>query len=352
MITDIRLQNFRSYKDEAFEIGPGVNIIVGPNASGKTNLLEAIMVVSLGYSYRAKDNELVRFNAPWARLDAHLKDGIRTVKLQAADNRVKKSFLVSNQEFQRLTFHRTLPLVLFEPGDLYIINGNPERRRDYVDRLLSQTVESYATLLRQYKRTLSQRNALLKKGLSVAKKQIFAWDVRLSELGGQIAEHRYSLVEAFNKKATPLYRQLSGGKEKIELVYMSSLPPNNYGSQLLHKLQGSLEQDCERGFTTYGPHRDDVGVFIRGHLAQESASRGETRTLLLVLKILELERLEQARGKRPLILLDDVFSELDGARRRALTSFLQNYQAFITTTDADVVIQHFMNKATIIPTSK
>src|SRR5882762_4874291 len=125
MITDIRLQNFRSYKDAAFELGAGVNIIVGPNASGKTNLLEAIQIICLGSSYRAKDRELAQFNKPWARLDAHTKDGQRVVKLENNSAVFKKSFIIDNQDFIRLPFAKMLPVVLFEPEHLQLLRGRP-----------------------------------------------------------------------------------------------------------------------------------------------------------------------------------------------------------------------------------
>jgi len=173
--------------------------------------------------------------------------------------------------------------------------------------------------------------------------------VRLSGLGEQIAQARIGLIGDMNKKVESLYRKLSKTKSSIRLNYRTSFSGDSYASGLLHKLEVHQAEDFERGFTAYGPHREDLEVFLDNHLAQEIASRGEARTLLLVLKILEAEIIEQAREVRPILLLDDVFSELDGARRQALTKFLQPYQTFITTTDADVVLQHFTESANIIP---
>jgi DNA replication and repair protein RecF len=353
MIADIRLQYFRSYKDATFEFGSGVNIIVGPNASGKTNLLEAVMVVCQGSSYKAKDSEVIMHNKPWARIDARADESARSVKMQLVPSgSVRKTFVIGGQELARLNLSKAIPAVLFEPEHLQLLSGSPELRRDYLDDLLGRTVAGYDKLRRDYRRTLSQRNALLKRGSGAARNQIFAWNIRLSELGGQIASQRAQLVDGLNAQAQAVYKKLSGSKAQVTLSYVSAIAIENYSSKLLRKLELNQQLDLARGFTGHGPHRDDLKVELAGHDAQSSASRGEVRTLILMLKILELKLLEQQSGKRPILLLDDVFSELDGKRRQALTRFLKDYQTFITTTDADVVVQHFIDKATIIPTSK
>src|SRR3989344_4461324 len=186
MINSLRLQNFRSYKDESLEFEKGVNIIVGPNASGKTNLLEAILVACTGDSYRAKDVELVRFGQKWARLDAQYDEQPRSIKIKLNPDKLvsSKTFEISSKPYKRPPFEKTIPVVLFEPEHLQLLNGQPELRREFLDSLLEKTLAGYSQLRRQYQRTLRQRNALLKHGLATANKQIFAWDIRLSELGG------------------------------------------------------------------------------------------------------------------------------------------------------------------------
>jgi DNA replication and repair protein RecF len=352
-ITDIRLQNFRSYEDDFFELSSGVNIIVGPNASGKTNLLEAVLVLARGGSYRAKDAELVRFDAEWARLDAHDDAGKeRTVKIQRQPaGTYKKSFEIEEKVYLRLSQQKMLPLVLFEPNHLLMLSGSPELRRSYLDDLLEQTVPGFGTTRRQYRRVLAQRNALLKQGLQVAQPQMFVWNVRLSELAGQIVRERLGLLERINNVASSVYGGISDNAEsEVRLEYATSLPQDHYESALLKKYEHSLERDSLLGFTTAGPHRDDLEVYLNGHPSQESASRGESRTIILTLKVIELQLIESSREQSPILLLDDVFSELDGRRRHALTNFLQSYQTFITTTDADVVVKHFMDACNIIPT--
>lgn len=350
MISDIRLQRFRSYRDESFEFDNGVNIIVGANASGKTNLLEALLVVSRGSSFRAKDQELVAFGASWARLDAHGADQSRTVKLmrQEEDN-FRKEYEINEHKLIRLPLAKQLPVVLFEPNHLRLLHGSPELRREYIDNLLSQLTVGYDKLLRDYKRALAQRNALLKQGTR-AESQLFAWNIRLSEMGGKIANYRLDLLMRINKKLNKIYQNLAGSRSAtVHLSYESICQTDDYASNLLKQLEARQNIDIERGFTTVGPHRDDFIVTFNKRLASEVASRGETRTTLLALKILELDLLEETRTQKPILLLDDVFSELDGARRQALTEAIKGYQTFITTTDADVVVQHFMDRCHIIP---
>ena len=350
MIVDLRLQKFRSYKDESFEFDDRVNIVVGPNASGKTNLLEAIMVICRGGSFRAKDNELIAFRAPWARLDAHINEQTRTIKILRQNNdTTTKEYEINNHKLKRLLLAKQLPVVLFEPNHLQLLHGSPELRRDYLDNLLEQTLAGYGRLLRDYKRTLVQRNALLKRDAQ-APSQLFAWNIRLSELGGQVANHRINLVKRINKKLNKIYQSLAGSRKiKVLLTYDSAIKSDNYASSLLQQLEARQGIDLERGFTSVGPHRDDLLVKFNQRLAAEIASRGETRSTLLSLKVIELELVEESRGQKPLLLLDDVFSELDGARRRALTEIIKDHQTFITTTDADVVVQHFMDRCHIIP---
>lgn len=348
MVTDLRLQNFRSYKDAAFELGPGVNIVVGPNASGKTNLLEAVLVLARGSSYRAKDTELVAFGTDWARLDADLPDGQRTVKLQLSGDKVAKTFEIDGQSLSRLSPARSLPVVLFEPNHLLLLNSSPDLRRTFLDDLLEQTLPSFGATRRHYKRVLAQRNALLKKNPRGLTEQLFVWNVRLGELGGQIVRERSKLVGGFQERANELYGRLAGKDYDVTLAYRAQFAPEHYETSLVHKLEASVDLDVARGFTAYGPHRDDLEVLIDGHPVQEAASRGEIRTMVLALKIMELQILEAVHGARPLLLLDDVFSELDGKRRHQLTEFLKDHQTFITTTDADMVISHF-TASNIIP---
>lgn len=349
MITDLRLQNFRSYSDASFEINPGVTIVVGPNASGKTNLLEAVLMLARGSSYRVKDAELISFDQPWARLDAHMSDGgTRTLKI-LTEPTIHKEYEINEKPYKRLSLAASIPVVLFEPNHLRLLSGGPEGRRTYLDDLLEQTLPGYGSVLRQYKRALAQRNRLLKQSSQVAHTTLFPWNVRLSQLGGQIVRARTDLVNEIQAVAPQLYNELSQANTKVRFNYDGLWPVEVYESYFLKKLEADATLDMIRGFTAAGPHREDLLVSYDGHPAVQTASRGEIRTAVLALKVVELQLLESARESTPLLLLDDVFSELDGKRRHALTNYLAPYQTFITTTDADLVLDYFSESASIIP---
>lgn len=353
MIASLRLQNFRSYQDDSYEFSPGVTIIVGPNASGKTNLLEAILVLCQGGSYRAKDGELIAHDAPWARLEAHVDEQERIITIEhTGAQKSTKKYKINKQVLSRLPLAKTLPVVLFEPEHLQLLHAGPEKRRDFLDEIIEKSTPGYGQIRRNYRRALAQRNRLLKRLQAPHESELFAWNVRLSELGGQIVEARQQIIDRCNLDISRLYQSISTSTLAVKLNYLSSLNREHYSSHMLQKLEADYVKDRERGFTSSGPHRDDFVALINDRDARISASRGEARTLLLSLKLLELQILEQTRSERPILLLDDVFSELDGARRKALTSFLKEYQTFITTTDADIVVQHFMGACTIIPTKK
>lgn len=349
MITTLRLQNFRSYKDASFEFDPNVNIIVGPNASGKTNLLEAIQVLASGGSYRARDLELVKHKALWAKLEGYFEKQARTVKLMVENEVLIKTFELDGQTFKRLSLERTFPVVLFEPQHLQLVHRGPQARREFFDDILERTEPGYKTVNARYRRVLAQRNALLKLPAAKAHQQLFAWDIRLSELGGQIAVARAALVEAANRQLSRTYGKIAGHRTKVELVYEADADPAHYSSRLLKKLQTGADKDLARGFTGHGPHREDIVVYLGRQPAATTASRGEVRSLLLALKIYELKLVEASRGFKPLFLLDDVFSELDGSRRRHLVEYLKGYQTIITTTDADAVMEYFSEASHVTP---
>lgn len=352
MILNIRLQHFRSYSDESFEFEPGVNIIVGPNGSGKTNLLESILVSSVGGSYRVDDLDLIQDEQQWSRIDAQFENQSRTIKLEPIDTRVKKSYVFDDKPYKILNHQHIFPVVLFEPNHLSLLHGQPDGRRLYIDNLLEQLVPTFKMTRKHYRRVLSQRNALLKSPNRPSKDQLFVWNIRLSELGGEIAKRRSELINDIGLVLPELYQNIADSKsKKVSIGYESKLPLAQYESAFLQALEKTFEQDLVRGFTTYGPHRDDWMVYFDGRPVSAVASRGETRTVILAIKIYELTALEKARGLLPLLLLDDVFSELDGRRRHTLTDYLKKYQTFITTTDADVVVQNFLDECRVIPLS-
>lgn len=348
MITNLRLQHFRSYQDAHFDFDENVNIIVGPNASGKTNLLEAIYVLCRGSSFRATDHDLIKHDETWARLDAQVDERTHTVKLQLQNAKITKDYELDKSTYKRFASSISIPVVLFEPRHLQLVTESPDLRRSFLDDMIEQITPGYATLRRNYKRVLAQRNSLLKQNFTPD--QIFVWNLRLSEFGGQIAETRQQFLETHKEMLQNVYQELADQPSIATMHYISKLHSKTYASSMLHALESHLDIDRERGFTTIGPHRDDLGLELRGHSLSEAASRGETRTMMLALKLLEAKAIEQALDTKPLLLLDDVFSELDVSRRSALTKFISDHQTFITTTDADAIKTSFIKGANLIST--
>lgn len=352
MITSLRLQHIRNYTDAQFEFDDGVTIIVGPNGSGKTSLVEGLYVVCAGKSFRSADEAMLRHGSDWSRIDALFSSGKeRIVKYVQQQDVISKTYVLDAVEKKRLLAAAKLPVVLFEPKDMSILTGEPQARRELLDEVLTKTIPHYETSLKQYKRILAQRNALLKSAHPNKKTELFVWDLRLSEYGGVIHEARKKYVEAIAEALPAAYERITGKKEDVSALYQNDGTGGDYTEIMLKRLALHYEKDVLRGFTSVGPHRDDLVLYIRGEDVRVTASRGETRSLLLSLKLIEITHLEAVLQQKPLILLDDVFSELDGARRQALASALAGYQAFITTTDADLVVDHFSNKAHIIALS-
>lgn len=351
MIRTIRLQHFRSYTDDSFVFGPSVNIILGPNGSGKTNLLESLLVVARGSSYRVQDYDLLQFEADWMRLDALIGDtDKRTIKV-VNQPLSSKTYEINDKPYRRLMPQHMLPIVLFEPNHLLLLHGAPEQRRAYLDDILEYINPKFRTFRRNYRRALSQRNSLLKRLSPPSLAELFPWNLRLSELGAVIARARAELVHDIAPGFTELYHQLSNDKTAVTVTYVPQFSLENYETALMQKLEANIAKDIVRGFTAYGPHREDMVVFFAGNPAAEVASRGETRTAVLAFKILELETIRQKMDTTPLLLLDDVFSELDLKRRQALTVRLQAYQTFLTTTDADVILHGNFAGHTVIDRS-
>lgn len=347
MIASLRLQNFRSYKDDSFEFEPGVNIIIGPNTSGKTNLLEAILVVSRGKSYRNNLDTTIQDGKRWARLEAVTTEGqTRVAKISMKNESVVKEFEIDDKKLTRLSLQYKIPTILFEPNQLQQLTTSPGQRRALLDDILEQTEPGFGQARRAYERALRQRNTLLKQK-GTANKSLFPWDVRLSELGGVIAKNRTELIGRMNKTISKTYSSLAGKDHKVGLAYQSSLDKDKYAQSMLKKLEQNLQLDRDRGFTGCGPHRDDLEISINGAGIHSQASRGEVRTILLALKMQESEIIQEKTEQKPQLLLDDVFGELDGKRRRALIRFFKDHQTFITTTDADVIDKHY-SKANIL----
>ena len=347
-LQSLSLTNFRSYKDQTIDLDPVVTLIVGPNATGKTNLLEALFVLSTTKSFRAKDNELIRHGESFYRISADKDESEIALGYEIGDRGTQKRVRHEGASKSLVDHLGTLRIVLFEPNDLLLINGAPERRRKYLDFILTQTDRQYVKTLHKYRRVLAQRNSLLSDWTG-AKSEIFAWNVKLAELAADIDSRRRKLIKHINELAVELYEQISGSEEQLELDYRGAVEGNteDYASAFLAALENNLSRDIGAGFTTIGPHRDDFVINFKGADIKTVASRGEMRTVVLALKMAEFAYIEQQTETKPILLLDDVFSELDDSRRHFLLNTLGGYQALITTTNADVSDEIGAHHATI-----
>lgn len=337
-ITSLNLTNFRSYDERQFDIGPNVTLVVGPNASGKTNLLESLYVLASTKSFRTRDFGLVRHTQDHFRVAASFNDDEVALGYKTENGRQTKQ-VSRNGVKQTLVSHvGTIQVTLFEPTDLELVSGAPDRRRRYLDFILCQTDRGYLKIINEYRRVLRQRNSLLSAfDTSRIQHEIFAWDIKLTELAVEIYRRRRQLVEYLNVLIPDLYQDVAGEMVDLQINYQPSVAGGDYANNFMTELANRLTTDLAAGFTTIGPHREDFKVGFKNNDITDVASRGETRTVVLVMKLAELAYSEQQSGVKPILLLDDVFSELDNSRRGYLTQKVGEYQTIITTTEADSI---------------
>lgn len=335
IIRSLRLQHFRSYKDYSVSLSPTTTVISGANGSGKTNLLEAIHVIARGTSFRGNDTEMLRFSQDWWRIDAGAEDESRTVTFDSAKTSGRKQFTVGGSKKLRLMPTHKLPLVLFEPEDLRLLHGSPVRRRAFIDTLISQLDPLYSAKVSKYDNALRQRNNLLKNP-HMQSDELFVWDVMLSELGGHIITSRQQRIADLDAVLGATYQSIAHTNDTVGVQYPHYQEVAAVSQRLLRELQDARDRDVHYGYTTVGPHRHDLLFTYNGAPAGSAASRGEVRSLVLSLKLIEVDMVRERLGRAPLLLLDDVFSELDNARRAALIEASADAQTIITTTDGDV----------------
>lgn len=331
-ITKIRLQHVRAHADYTATINPAVTVITGPNGSGKTSILEALYIALQGSSFRGSDQDIISQAASWYRIDLWHDDTVRTVKFDSERMAGRKQFTIDGKPRYRLTPDLKLPVVLFEPDHLRLLSGSPTRRREFIDRFISQIDPRYATALRRYERALRQRNALLKK-TSPHQDELFAWDVSLSEYGAYIVRRRHELIQELDQALPHVYHVIAGSKDTVHVYYSEPLH-DNIEQQMLRELHARSDKDKLLGFTSTGPHRHDIIFEFNQAPAATQASRGEIRSIVLALKFLEVSLTERLTGKKPLILLDDVFSELDKQRQKNLMTEFTDHQIIITSVEA------------------
>jgi DNA replication and repair protein RecF len=337
------LHNFRNYSQQEVRFVPGINLIIGENAQGKTNLLEAINYLSLVRSHRTgRDGELLKWDQENFNLRGEIKkkNGILNVAVNYENNR--KTVYINNNKITK--FSELLGLVntvLFTPEDLVLAKGSPSYRRRFLDQFISQVNYKYFYSLQSYHRILKQKNNSLKQKIEkkTMEQMVQIWNEQLVESGAELILARIILLEKLNKLINLVHYQISGEREKIRLVYHPSidLKAEDVKNQALVKerywqlLKQNQRLEEIKKVSLVGPHRDDFLFLINGKDLKIFGSQGQQRTAVLSLKIAQLELMKEITGEYPLLLLDDVFSELDELRRRGLLNYINNkVQTFIT----------------------
>jgi DNA replication and repair protein RecF len=329
-IRRIKLENFRNYEKLLLEPCQGVNVLMGENAQGKTNALEAVYLTCAGRSHRTRqDRELIKWGADFASVgvDALRSDGSHQVDIiiPAAGKRIIK---IAGQKAARsgeLMGHVTG--VIFSPEDLGLIKDGPAERRRFMDIAISQLRPAYYYALQRYSRALRQRGEILRTQFYAA---LDEFDMELARSGSEIMRHRKWYVSKLNQVARDVHGHISMSREELSVEYR----PNG-GEDMLESLRAARETDMRRMTTSVGAHRDDLALFIDGHDARLYGSQGQQRTAALSLRLSELTVMRDEAGEWPVLMLDDVMSELDPVRRRQLVKYLGGVQVLITCTDPD-----------------
>lgn len=344
-VNNIHLQHYRNYTQlELNAFGP-VNLLIGQNAQGKTNLVEAIFVLALTKSHRtSKDRELIAFDSSAAYLSSEVEKRYGKVKLELALSVQGKKAKINGLEQRKLSdFIGALNVVMFAPEDLEIVKGTPGGRRRFLDMEIGQVAPGYLYHLQQYQKVLAQRNNLLKqawvKDLSSVQVMLEVWNEQLVEHGVKIVKKRKQFIKKLQKWAQEIHEGIAGGKETLELGYVPSFSEAEEEDeavlleQFMLKLSQMRDQEIRRGMTLAGPHRDDLTFAINGKEVQTYGSQGQQRTTALSLKLAEIELIHEEIGEYPILLLDDVLSELDSYRQTQLIeTFQSKVQTFITAT--------------------
>lgn len=332
-ITKLNVQHIRTHDSFLLNLSPEVTLITGQNGSGKTSLIEAMYIALQGSSFKGSDNDVLQHDQAWWRIDIQFDDSTtRTIKFDPSRPTGKKQFVIDGRTMYRLLPKYKYPVVLFEPDDLRLLHGSPTRRRQFIDRFISQLDPLYGAALRKYDRALKQRNNLLKTP-SVTSDELFVWNVTLSEYGAYIIEQRIHFIEQINQQLDDTYNQIAHSTDHVSMHY-SHTAIDNIKQKLLAELHAHSERDKILGYTSTGPHRHDVIFRYNASPALSVASRGEVRSIVLALKFLEVEIIERITGQKPVVLLDDVFSELDEKRQTALMNNGLGAQLVIATTNS------------------
>ncbi|GAB6990942.1 DNA replication/repair protein RecF [Paenibacillus pini] len=358
-VNNISLQHYRNYEQLQLDSFGDVNLLIGQNAQGKTNLLEAIFVLALTKSHRtSKDRELISFQGESAHISASVEKKYGPLKLDLTLSPQGKKAKINGLEQRKLSnFIGSLNVVMFAPEDLEIVKGTPGVRRRFLDMEIGQVQPGYLFHLQQYQKVLHQRNNLLKQMWGKDNGEpgmLEVWDQQLVEHGVKIIKKRKQFIIKLQRWAETIHSGITNGSEALELVYLPSFGDTEEEDeaylfdQFMIKLSQMREQELRRGMTLAGPHRDDLAFYINGKEVHTYGSQGQQRTTALSLKLAEIELIQEEIGEYPVLLLDDVLSELDPYRQTQLIeTFQSRVQTFITATGIESLNADKLKNASI-----
>ena len=332
-IKNIKIKNFRNYNQEEINLEKNINIFYGKNAQGKTNIIEAIFLCSLGKSFRAKkDNEMIKLNEENAIVEIEYEKSDRDGKIKIEIGN-KKNIYLNGIKIKKLSeLLGNLNIVIFTPDDINILKGGPQNRRRFLDIMISQLRPNYMHILNLYLKTIEQRNKYLRQIKEEHKDEnlLEIWDEKLAEYAVKIYEYRKEFIEKIIKKINIIHKNITNGEEQIELEYITECDNKEKYLQLLKERR---KLDIIKGFTTKGVHRDDFMIYINKKDIKIFGSQGQNRTAMLSLKLAELQVIYDEIGEYPILLLDDFMSELDKTRRKNFLENIEGTQVIITGTE-------------------
>lgn len=339
-VTGLRTHGFRNLRSLDFAPGSHFNVIHGDNGAGKSNLLEAIYYLGALKSFRgAKTDDLVALDGEQAFIEAALEGGPAPHKLRVDLGRGQRRRLRLDGKRPRSTsaWYQTVRMVLFHPGDLVLAAGSADKRRGFLDRMLEQMDPIYTSSLSSYEKALRSRNRLLKDE-RVDRRSVRAYDAILSKAGAVVGQARSRLIEDLAPRVERAFTDVFAGDTPLSVRYLPRVEPTE--EAIADALGRSFEKDCARGFTADGPHGDDLELRLHDVRARHHGSQGQHRTIVLALKTAELDLLTERTGRVPILLLDDVSSELDRSRNRRFFEVLSHAggQVFLTTTHPEFIL--------------
>lgn len=340
-ITEISLKNFRNYKVATLHFDPHTNCLIGDNAQGKTNILEALYICAFVKSFKnAKDSEIIKYDQDIAQIKLHFIKNQRAQVIEVDLQRDNKKIIKLNGVIinRHVDLIGTLNIVFFSPEDLKLVKGGPAERRRFIDREIAHLSKRYLDDLLHYNKVLNQRNRLIKqiKENNAQINMLAIWNEQLAHYGNAVIQRRLNYLDQLNQVATDVHAQISNQHESVQLSYESSLDITQISdieTQLLKQLTKNQTRDIKYGYTTTGPHKDDIKITIDQRDVRKYASQGQQRSIALSIKMSEIKIIESTIKEKPILLLDDVMSELDTHRQTTLINMIKNIQTVLTTTD-------------------